>query len=149
MSSYTKQPQVNYVPHSFNSATLLINGKYKILALDKVKSDPKTAKVSTQSVASGHAQFVLDESQEGSFEFTLLASSPSTDVLVDLLNAGMPISFSYTDANAPRFNVSSDQGMIEQHPTIENGKEIATPTWRIVCTYMMAQGGSYALQTAP
>jgi hypothetical protein len=142
--------QVDYQPHSFNSSTLSITdstGETHIAeGLDTVEAEPTEDEWTSQQVASGTAIMVHNPSKEGTFKFTFLEASTTTDFLVAILNAHEPVSFSFTDENAPNLNCSSGQAFLRKHAIIKRGAEADTPEWEFVCPYMKTEGGSYALQ---
>jgi hypothetical protein len=143
------QDQVDYAPHNFNTSTLVINGTHAVKGLDTVECEPKEDQWTTQSVADGTAIANAHPSQEGTFKFSFLEASASTDVLVAAMQAHTPISFSFSDSNAPNLNCSSRQAFVRKHPPVKRGKETDVPTWEFVCTYLKCAGGSYALQATP
>jgi hypothetical protein len=142
------QDQVDYQPHNFNTSTLTLNKTHIVKGLDTVECEAKEDTWTTKAVASGAAIANAGLSREGSFKFSFLEASESTDILVAAMNANLPISFTFTDSNAPNLNCSSRQAFVRKHPPIKRGKECDIPMWELVCPFMKIAGGSYAIQSA-
>ena len=144
------KPQVDYEPHDFITSTLSFtcNGVTTIgEALDTVEAERMDDEWQDPfDVADGVAIDVRSLSQKGTFKFTFLEASSTTDALVTAMNTGMPISFAFKDENAPNLNVSSGNCRIRKHPVIKRGRQPDTPQWEFVCRHMKMAGGSYRLQ---
>lgn len=140
------QDQVNYEPHNFNNSTLTIDGVHNVKGLDTVECEPKEDRWTTKAVASGAAIANAGLSREGTFKFSFLEASETTDYLVAAMNENRPIRFRFTDSAAPNLDCSSAQAFVRKHPPVKRGKEVDVPMWEFVCTFLKCQGGAYKIQ---
>lgn len=140
--------ELDTVAHNFNTSTLTIDGTHKVEGLEMVEVDLDNDEVEIQSVASGVSQFVENPTTSGTFKFTFLEATVTTDYLYEKRLSGTPVSISFTDSNAPNLSCSTKRARPSKRPPIIRGKDGSLVEWTYVCTYLKTKGGSYRLEAA-
>jgi len=140
--------QINYVDHDFNSTTVTINGSHVVQGLEELEVERDRESSTVQTFADGTGIFVNHASKSGEIRLTFAESSPTTDVLQALFDAGSTFKCSVLDANATKLDASG-LCKVKKHPNIKrkaDGTDMVQ--WVLVSVYLKMQGGSYALVAA-
>lgn len=134
------------VPHKFYKSPLVIsNDNYNINVngLNSVGASPAVPRSTSEAVADGFAQIVINPSQVKTFTFETAAAADTEDDLWALLESGEPFTFSYTDPNSELFNVSGKQCQFVQKPALTRNGDKPMHSWEVICNYGKMRGGAF------
>ena len=145
MAAY--KDRVNYVPHSINNVTVLINGEHKIEGLESFEAEMDEDEATVQTVADGTGIIVENPSRAGQIKLVFLEASASSYELYTLLEGRDVFSIAALDVGAPDFDVHGTYCRVMKRPPIKRGREADTPEWIFVSVYLDMKGASYALAT--
>jgi len=139
-----------FKPYSFNNATLTLidlvgNESHTVQALNMIAAEPDEDKFEPTKVASGTSIQVFNPSKSGKLFFSMMEGSPTTDWVVAINEINGPLSFAFSDENAPNLDCSSPLGYIVKAPRVERTNEVPMPEWVITNDYMKCKAGSFAL----
>ena len=95
MTAY--KDNVNFVAHSFNTTTVLINDEHKVQGLHTIEVNFDEDEVETQAVASGMSIFVENPVTKGEIVISFLEASATTDYLWDLKDTGDQFAIAIND----------------------------------------------------
>jgi hypothetical protein len=136
--------RVNYKDHALNNCSLLLNKVHTAVGVESIKCEYYNPQNTIGRSADGHAIFQSDPDLTGFWTIGLLQSSETNTYLWDLLQSDAQFRVSFADANAPELD-SRSISKIEKPPAITREKEAVIYEWILICTYLDAKDGGYAL----
>ena len=147
MARYKQQK--NYAAHNLNNCTvILFNDNYKIVweGLESVEAELDQDENTTESSADGLAIFIQHPELTGTIKVVGLEASASTDEVNELFDSNEQFRFSCTVAKSDNFKITV-VCMVQKRPATKSMKEPDKPERAFTCTYLFANGGSYAEAT--
>ena len=137
----------NYVFHSINNLTILIDGVHKVEGLDLFEAELDDDEVVLTKVADGLGIMSTNPSQSGTIKVNWLEASKTTDDVWAILDSGASFSISAIDSSADNFDVRGQYCRVQKRPVVSRGAEATVSEWVFITAYLDIKGGSYALAT--
>lgn len=139
--------EINVVPHSFNTITVLLDNNHEVQGLDVLEVQREADRYSNRSVADGTSIHQRNESRVGTLRLEVLEGTATTDFPWDKFENDKPLTIAVVDSNAPALTVNESHFRIVKAPMLIRKNDTENVEWIFSANYLKYRGGAYRLES--